>query len=155
MPRTSLDTRGGTPFPHFICEVASDSTWGEDVGEKQRLYADLGTQEYVVFDPNGEFMGEPLRAWRRFPDRSWGRWQPDAEGFLESSVLGGLRLRAEERLLRVYDPQGNRLLTAQELEQLARYQADQLAHQGEQLGEEQARRRALEEENARLREGGR
>lgn len=161
-PRTSLDTRTDAPFPQFICEVASESTWGQDVGEKQRLYADLGTLEYVAFDPTGEFLGESVRAWHRMPDGNWGPWRPDAEGFFTSEALDGLRLRAEGHLLRVHEPGGERLPTAQELEQLAHYQADQLADQadqladqGQQLAEERAKRRALEEEIARLRQGGR
>ena len=43
--RISYDTRTEATFPQFICEVASESTWDEDVSGKQRLYADLGTQE--------------------------------------------------------------------------------------------------------------
>jgi len=99
-PRTSLDTRiAGQPFPQFICEVASESTWREDIGEKRRLYADLGAREYVVFDPTAQFLGQPIRAWRRREDGTWGEWEQDAHGFLTSAVLG-LRLRAEDNLPR-------------------------------------------------------
>ncbi len=117
-PRTSLDTRVGASFPQFICEVASESTWEKDVVEKQRLYADLGTQEYILFDPTAEFLGEPLRAWHRLPDGSWGRWPRDDQGFLDSTVLG-LRLRVEGRLLRVYDPVQGLLPLAREWQQRA------------------------------------
>ncbi len=145
-PRTSLDTRiAGQPFPQFICEVASESTWREDIGEKRRLYADLGAREYVVFDPTAQFLGQPIRAWRRREDGTWGEWEQDAHGFLTSAVLG-LRLRAEDNLPRAYDEQG-RLPTGQELDLLTREQADELAR-------ERARRVALEEELARLRARG-
>ena len=142
-PRTSLDTRTGLSFPQFVCEVASESTWERDITEKQLLYADLGTQEYIVFDPTAEFLGQQVRAWRRSADGSWASWTPDTAGFLTSEVLG-LRLRPEDTLLRVYDPALGRLPTGAELDQLARAQAEEL---------EQARARlaVLEEEIARLR----
>ncbi len=138
--RTSLDTRAGEAFPQFICEVASESTWGNDVTEKQRLYADLGVLEYVVFDPRSEFLGQPLRAWRRMPDGAWVSWEPDADGFLHSQVLG-LRFRPENNLLRAYAPGEGLLPTGQELEQLAREEAKRRAKL-EQLAREEAERRA-------------
>jgi len=121
--RTSLDTRQGASFPQFICEVASNSTWDRDIVEKQRVYADLGTREYLVFDPTAEFLGQSLRAWRRVPTGAWEPWEPDGQGFLTSVALDGLRLRAEGTLLRVYDPLGALLPTARELDGIARDQA--------------------------------
>jgi len=118
--RISLDTRTGESFPQFLCEVASDSTWDRDIVEKQRVYADLGAREYLVFDPTTEFLGQSLRAWRRAPTGAWESWEPDGQGFLTSAVLDGLRLRAEGTLLRVYDPLGTLLPTARELDGIAR-----------------------------------
>jgi Uma2 family endonuclease len=36
-PRTSYDTRTDGPVPAFVLEVASDSTWRNDVGDKRDL----------------------------------------------------------------------------------------------------------------------
>ncbi len=121
--RTSLDTRAGASFPQFLCEVASNSTWDRDIVEKQRVYADLGAREYLVFDPTTEFLGQSLRAWRRAPTGAWEPWEPDGQGFLTSTALDGLRLRAEGTLLRVYDPLGELLPTARELDAIARERA--------------------------------
>ncbi len=140
--RTSLDTRKGASFPQFICEVASDSTWDRDIVEKQRVYADLGALEYIVFDPTTEFLGQPLRAWRRAPDGAWTSWESDGQGFLTSTALDGLRLRAEGTLLRVYDPIGALLPTAWELDGIAR---DRAARQRED-------ERVMREQAARLAE---
>lgn len=41
--RTSYDTGSEGPMPPFFLEVASESTWRYDVGEKALLY--------LVFDP--------------------------------------------------------------------------------------------------------
>ena len=162
--------------------MASESTWGKDVVEKQRLYADLGVLEYIVFDPTCEFLGQPLRAWQRRPDGAWVSWEPDADGFLNSGVLG-VQLRPENALLRVYTAGEGRLPTAQELEQIARAEAERRADaersaqveaerridaersaqveserraEAERVAQEQAARLAmLEEELARLREQAR
>ena len=47
--------------PDFALEVASESTWREDLGRKRDLYAKLGIGEYWLFDPQGEFFDPPLR----------------------------------------------------------------------------------------------
>ncbi len=165
--RTSLDTRTGESFPQFLCEVASDSTWDRDIVEKQRVYADLGAREYLVFDPTTEFLGQPLRAWRRSPNGAWEPWEPEGQGFLMSVALDGLRLRAEGTLLRVYDPLGALLPTARELDGIARdraarqredervmrAQAARLAETERAAQAQAARLAQLEEELALLRAG--
>jgi len=157
--RTSLDTRAGESFPQFICEVASDSTWAKDVVEKRRVYADLGALEYIVFDPTTAFLGRSLQAWRRLPDSDWATWMPDADGFLISTALDGLRLRAEGTLLRVYDPTGERLPTGQELDAIARERAARQI-EAQRVIEEQAvqqieAQRVIEEQAVRQREARR
>jgi Uma2 family endonuclease len=168
--RQSYDTRTGLAFPQFVCEVVSESTWGEDISGKQRLYADLGTQEYIVFDPTQQLLGASIRAWHRRDDGAWGRWQPDDEGFLISRVLEGLRFRAEGTLLRVYHAELGLLPTGDELAQLAREQEEQareqarrleaseraVREQASELERERALRRQLEERLARVQgqEGG-
>lgn len=47
--------------PGFALEIASISTYTEDLGRKRDLYARLGIGEYWRFDPTGsDFYGEPL-----------------------------------------------------------------------------------------------
>ena len=47
--------------PDFVMEVASESTWRNDLGRKRDLYERLGVQEYWRFDHNdGELYGQPL-----------------------------------------------------------------------------------------------
>jgi Uma2 family endonuclease len=114
--RTSYDTRREGPMPQFVLEVASESTWRDDVEEKRDLYFLVGVQEYVVFDPTGEFLPERIRAWHTGED---GRqpWAPvvDAEGHAvwRSAVLG-LSLRVERPLLRFDHPVSGPLLARRE-----------------------------------------
>ena len=47
--------------PDFVLEVASPSTWANDLGWKRDLYASIGVREYWRYDPRGgELYGEPL-----------------------------------------------------------------------------------------------
>ena len=144
--RVSYDTRDGLPYPQFVCEVVSKDTWRKDVAEKQRVYADTGVLEYIVFDPTQEFLRQPLRAWRQ-TDAGWVRWLPDADGFLVSTVLG-LRFRAEDVLLRVYNSAG-RIPTSGELAEIAQQQAAALTEQSTALNEQST---ALAERDAALAE---
>ena len=81
--RISLDTRKGESFPQFLCEVASDSTWDRDIVEKQRVYADLGAREYLVFDPTTEFFGPIAARVATRPDRRVGALGAERAGFLD------------------------------------------------------------------------
>ena len=51
-------------MPHVLFEIASRSTWREDVGEKRTLYASLGVQEYFLFDPEGVCLDPRLQGFR-------------------------------------------------------------------------------------------
>ncbi len=63
------------PFPHVVFEITSPSTEAHDLsdrpGGKRRLYAQLGAQEYYVYDPQGE-MNPPFRGFAL----SEGRMEP-------------------------------------------------------------------------------
>jgi hypothetical protein len=45
-------------------ELSSRETWREDLNTKWRLYEDLGVTEYFIFDPEYDYLVEPLIAWR-------------------------------------------------------------------------------------------
>ena len=50
--------------PDFVLEVASPSTWREDVETKPGVYARLGVKEYFLFDPTGEHLAPRLQGYR-------------------------------------------------------------------------------------------
>lgn len=50
--------------PEVVFEVSSRQTWREDLNTKWRLYEDLGVKEYFIFDPEYDYLVEPLIAWR-------------------------------------------------------------------------------------------
>ncbi len=93
--------------PSFVLEVASPSTWREDLGRKRSLYARLGVLEYWQYDPLGAHLPARLRG-DRLTRAGYVR-QPAATALdgtltLRSDTLG-LELRAAPgREMRFRDP---------------------------------------------------
>ena len=92
--------------PDFVLEVASPSTWREDVGRKREVYARLGVKEYWLYDPLGEHLTPALQG-NRLVDGDY-ESQPLLESLdgklgLRSETLG-LELWAEGRKMRFRDP---------------------------------------------------
>ena len=66
--------------PAFVLEVASPSTWRDDVGRKRSVYARLGVREYCRYDPGG-----------RSPAGAARRRTPDGVGLRPSTGVDGAR----------------------------------------------------------------
>lgn len=131
--------------PSLVVEVTSRKTRREDQRDKKAIYAQIGVEEYVLFDPYGEYLRPPLQG----NGLQNGRYQPiplEKDGSLLSRTTG-LTFRLEGRRLRLVDTAtGEPLLWTDELEQaLAREAA------ARRVAEEQLR--ALQEELDRLRTG--
>lgn len=50
--------------PHVIFEVTSPKTREVDLGRKRLVYAEIGVAEYYLFDPFGQYLQPPFRAYR-------------------------------------------------------------------------------------------
>ena len=48
--------------PQVVFEISSKTTQRDDLGVKMRLYAQLGVQEYYLYDPTGDYLEPPLAA---------------------------------------------------------------------------------------------
>lgn len=152
---TSYDTRRHGPMPSFVLEVASESTWRDDIDEKSVLYDVAGVKEYLIFDPTGEFLPEVLRGWRRADDgTTWEQWagttRADGSAVWESRVLG-LTLRAEGPFLRFEHPERGLLPLWSEAQALREERDRELAERDRELAEERKLRTELEAELRRLR----
>lgn len=127
--------------PTLVVEVTSRKTRGEDRGKKKEVYERIGVEEYVLFDPYGDWLRPRLQGFRL----EGGRYQPivpAGDGSLASRTTG-LILRPEGERLRLFDPAaGKPLLWTDELE-------GALAEAQAALAEVRAARAQLEE---RLRE---
>ena len=146
--------------PDFMLEVASKSTWREDLGPKRRIYARLGVKEYWQYDPTGEYFSPVLQG-LRLAGGAWVRQlavaSPDGALTLTSETLG-LELRARGGEMRFRDPAtGQALLSHSEAnaarreEAAARRVAESRAEREAALRQEEvAARRAAEARIAEL-----
>ena len=93
--------------PAFVLEVASPSTWRDDLGRKRSLYARLGVREYWQYDPTGAHLPARLQGERLTPSgyvRQPAATARDGTLTLRSRTLG-LELRATPgREMRFRDP---------------------------------------------------
>ena len=119
--------------PQVVFEVTSKSTRREDMKDKMRLYAQLGVEEYYLYDPTGDYLKPSLAAFQRAGD-GFVPMQPDngemrlgdltflpAEGESPEYVSPRLGLRLaldEQNRLQFYSvASGQRLLSDFEISQ--------------------------------------
>ena len=141
--RNSYKLFEGEPVPAFVMEVLSGTTADKDLGPKRDIYAEIGIDEYWMFDPFGDDIPGHIVGFRLIG----GLYEPipplpDRHAY-RSDVLG-LELRAEGGNLRVYDPVDGRDLQHY-AEEKAEREAETRARQ-----RAEARARAAEAEVARL-----
>ena len=153
--------------PDFVLEIASESTYRSDGGEKRDLYAGMGVSEHWQYDPLGVYLDPPLLGFRLVE----GSYVPipivpGDDGALagRSGVLGlELRLRPGapvREALHFYDPVRGEYLRTYREEAQARREAErrleraegQLRQTQDRLREEQEARQALEAELRELRQ---
>ena len=115
--------------PCLVIEVTSDSSRDEDLTRKKSLYERLGVEEYVLYDPLGEYLNPRIQGFR-LSGRRYAKIPLEADGSLISRTAGVI-FRMEGEQIRLVESASGRTLP--------RYE------------EARARNRALEEENARLR----
>lgn len=145
--------------PQLVVEVTSKSTQREDLWEKRALYEELGVVEYLLFDPEAEYLEPAFQAFRLGTDRSYEPVDLPLDGRFESTVFD-LAFLPEGPFLRVLDGEGVVVLDHGEAlaqAEEATRQAEEAAHRAEEATRqaEDARRRAerAEEELRRLRAG--
>lgn len=51
-------------FPQVIFEISSRKTWVDDLNKKWFLYQQFGVREYYIYDPEYDYLPEPLIAYR-------------------------------------------------------------------------------------------
>jgi Uma2 family endonuclease len=95
--------------PSVVFEMTSKGTQQEDQAIKRHLYAQIGVEEYWLFDPKGEWLESPLMGFRLVQNE----YVPIAD--LRSEVLG-LQLAVEGKLIAFTElATGRRLLAPAEL----------------------------------------
>jgi Uma2 family endonuclease len=112
--------------PDIAIELSSRQTWREDLHVKWRLYEQLGVSEYFIFDPEYDYLPEPLVGYRLENDQ----YTPleISDGRVRSENLG-LELVDTGETLRLFDPQTNQFLLTPMEEADARRRAEAEAAQ--------------------------
>ena len=125
--------------PNVVIETTSRKTRKKDTTDKPKLYAQLGIQEYFLFDPDQEYLDPPLQGYR-LAGTDYVRIEPDESQALVSEELG-LKLRVEAGQVQFYRrDNGERLLTAEESQRAAEERATAAEAEVKRLREELARR---------------
>jgi Uma2 family endonuclease len=136
--------------PDVVFEISSRGTWGEDLHKKFQLYARLGVGEYYVFDPEYDYLYQPLLAFRL--EEGLYEAVEVVDGRVHSDALG-LDLVDTGETLRLFDPRTGRFLPTREEIESAREEAEAARAQAEaRVQAEAAARELAEAELARLRE---
>jgi len=122
-------------------EVTSQKTRRKDLGLKKSLYERIGTEEYILFDPFGEYLKPRLQGFTLFHDC----YQPiplEPDGSLLSRTTG-LWMKPEGKRLRLAEAVEEVILWPEELEAArAREAAARRAAEDERRAEAVARRAA-------------
>ena len=133
--------------PDFVLEVASKSTWRDDLGSKREVYARLGVKEYWQYDPTGEYFTPVLQGLRLAGGvyvRQLAVTSPNGALTLRSETLG-LELRAQGGEMRFRDPATGQILLSQYEEHVARRAAESRADAAAALAEREAAARQVAE----------
>lgn len=114
--------------PAAVFEMASKSTWKDDLNDKFDQYERLGVREYFLFDPEGVYLVPQLQGYKL----NGSAYRRMRQGSIESEL--GFRLQAEGTMLRLLDARtGEPILTRAEQVQRANSRADALAVEVERL----------------------
>lgn len=133
--------------PDVVIELTSSKTRYVDLGDKRVRYAELGVQEYYIFDPLGDYLKPPLRGYHLID----GELVPLPGARIISTLLH-VELRAEDRTLRLYDmATGKVLLTPDELDSARQREAEARQREAEARQAAEAEVQRLRAELERLR----
>lgn len=110
--------------PEVVFEISSRETWGADLNKKWELYQGLGVREYYIFDPEYDYLPEPLVAYQLNDEGKFDQIAVE-NGRVFSAALG-LELIDTGEGLRFFNPATKRfLLTMREaFEEIERLRAE-------------------------------
>jgi len=111
--------------PDLVIELTSSKTRYEDLGTKRVIYAELGVQEYYIFDPLGDYLDPRLRGYQLvdgellpLPGSRIFSKLLNAELQVDGDTLRLFDLASRTRLLTPYDAEAARLAAEAEVERL-------------------------------------
>src|SRR5215217_5131916 len=105
--------------PDLVIELTSSKTRYEDLGNKRVIYAELGLQEYYIFDPLGDYLEPRLRGYQLID----GELLPLPGPRIFSSLLN-IELQVAGNTLRLADLAAGTLLPTPGEDHMARLAAE-------------------------------
>ena len=123
--------RPDRPAPDVVFEIASESTWDEDISRKPHSYALLGAAEYYTYDPYTPQVWKPadrrLRGWHNAGGHMF-EVLPNPDGSIWSPKLRSY-LMPDDKLLRLLDIDRVRRVSEWEAAEAAVREAQQAKRQ--------------------------
>ncbi len=113
--RTYKTWEHGGKGPGLVIELTSSRTRYEDLGNKRVIYAELGVQEYFIFDPLGDYLQPRLRGFQLVD----GELLPLPGPRIFSKLLN-VELQMAGNTLRIYDLANATLLPTPDEAEIAR-----------------------------------
>jgi len=136
--RTYRVWQEGKP-PDFVMELASESTYQKDLGEKMEIYAALGITDYLLCDIEGLYLPMPLMGFT-LVDGSYRAVPQARDGGIASSALA-LDFHLLPGDLQLYDPATRKwLLTPEEAAEARTEQEIRARQQAEARTTEETKR---------------
>jgi hypothetical protein len=132
--------------PSLVVEVSSRWTSREDVGDKKAVYERIGVEEYILFDPYGDYLKPRLQGFR-LQDGAYQAIPPRVDGTLQSWTTG-LTFLPEGSRLRLRDTATGELLLWPEEDAKGRVAAERARAVAEKRAAKEARARAAAEQRA-------
>lgn len=127
--------------PEVIFEISSRSTWREDLEKKYNIYEKLGVKEYYIFDPDYNYLPEPLIGYH-LKSSKFEKVEVNSRRIFSPAL--NLVIVDTRETLRLQNPEtGDYLPTAQELANKSK----ELVNQTKELA---TKTEELESENKRL-----
>jgi len=116
--------------PQIVIELTSRKTWREDLQTKWDLYRELGVQEYFIFDPEYDYLDDPLVGYR-LENGKYAALDIN-DGRIKSEVLG-LELVDTGQTLRLFDPATGQFLPTTNESALAYQELQEAQHHSAEL----------------------
>jgi len=95
--------------PSIVFEASSRSTWLEDIGNKKALCQRLAVKEYILFDPERDYLKPALQGFRLM-NGQYIPIEPDAKDCLVSETIDLKIMLTPEGRLRFIDPKTGTIL---------------------------------------------
>ena len=131
--------------PDFVMEFSSKSTYRNDLNRKKIRYAQIGVQEYFLYDPERSYLSDSLMGFRLNDNGNFDAIKYLPHGGLRSEVLG-IEFRIQEDEIGLLDTTTDEWIQTPEEKASAKAQQEAIERQKEVIARQNA-----EAEVARLR----